>query len=162
MNILWSPETIEDLNSLRAYIAQDNPSAARGVVLQIMHSIEQLLPYNPQMGRPGTQSFSKRQLFSLYAVQPELAFSNRHRLLAQERIVIALADGVHHLFDPSRHGGIFVVKCSKPVPACIAARTRLAGASAWSAALAAVDPVGRHLFRGGHCQKAQTQPLLRQ
>ena len=37
MNILWSPEAIEDLNSLRAYIAQDNPSAARGVVLHIMH-----------------------------------------------------------------------------------------------------------------------------
>ena len=49
MNILWSPEAIEDLNSLRAYIAQDNPSAARGVVLHIMHSIEQLLPYNPQL-----------------------------------------------------------------------------------------------------------------
>ena len=53
MNILWSPEAIEDLNSLRAYIAQDNPPAARGVVLHIMHSIEQLLPNNPQMGRPG-------------------------------------------------------------------------------------------------------------
>ncbi len=53
MNILWSPEAIEDLNSLRAYIAQDNPSAARAVVLQIMQSVEQLLPNNPQMGRPG-------------------------------------------------------------------------------------------------------------
>ena len=53
MNILWSPEAIEDLNSLRAYIAQDNPSAARGVILNIMDSVEQLLPDNPQMGRPG-------------------------------------------------------------------------------------------------------------
>ena len=44
---------IEDLNSLRAYIAQDNPSAARAVILHIMQSIEQLLPYNRQMGRPG-------------------------------------------------------------------------------------------------------------
>ena len=53
MNILWSPEDrrIEDLNSLRLYIAQDNPPAARGVVLHI--TIEHLLPYNPQMGRPG-------------------------------------------------------------------------------------------------------------
>ena len=50
MNILWSPEAIEDLNSLRAYIAQDNPSAAR---VHIMHSIEHVLPYNPQTGRPG-------------------------------------------------------------------------------------------------------------
>ena len=53
MNILWSPEAIEDLNSLRAYIAQGNPSAARGVVLHIMDSVEQLLPDNPQIGRPG-------------------------------------------------------------------------------------------------------------
>ena len=53
MNILWSPEAIEDLNSLRAYIVQDNPSAARGVVLHIMDSVEQLLPNNPQIGCPG-------------------------------------------------------------------------------------------------------------
>jgi toxin ParE1/3/4 len=53
MNILWSPKAIEDLNSLRAYITQGNPSAARGVMLHIMHSIEQLLPSNPHIGRPG-------------------------------------------------------------------------------------------------------------
>jgi toxin ParE1/3/4 len=53
MNILWSPEAVEDLNSLRAYIAQDDPSAARRVALDIMHSIEQLLPDTPQTGRPG-------------------------------------------------------------------------------------------------------------
>ena|ERR1017187_5881150 len=32
MTILWSPEAIEDLTLLRAYIADDNPAAARGVV----------------------------------------------------------------------------------------------------------------------------------
>ena len=53
MIILWSPEAIEYLTSLRAYIANDNPTAARGVVLHIMHNIEQLLSDNPQMGRPG-------------------------------------------------------------------------------------------------------------
>jgi toxin ParE1/3/4 len=47
MNILWSPEAIEDLTSLRAYIADDNPAAARGVVLHIMQNIEQLLSDNP-------------------------------------------------------------------------------------------------------------------
>jgi toxin ParE1/3/4 len=52
ISILWSPEAIEDLSALRAYIAQENPSAARGVVLRIMHAIE-LLPDNPQIGRPG-------------------------------------------------------------------------------------------------------------
>jgi toxin ParE1/3/4 len=53
MTILWSPEAIEDLTSLRTHIADDNPAAARGVVLHIMHNIEQLLSDNPQMGRPG-------------------------------------------------------------------------------------------------------------
>ena len=53
MNILWSPEAIGDLVSLRAYIAEDDPAAARGVVLHIIHNVELLLPNNPQMGRPG-------------------------------------------------------------------------------------------------------------
>ena len=50
---LRSPEAVEDLNSLRAYIAQDNPTATRAVALHIAHSIEQLLSDNPDMGRPG-------------------------------------------------------------------------------------------------------------
>ena len=53
MNILWSPEAIGDLVSLRAYIAEDDPAAAQRVVLHIIHNIEQLLPNHPQMGRPG-------------------------------------------------------------------------------------------------------------
>ena len=53
MNIEWSPEAVEDLNSLRAFIAQDKPSAARAVVLHILQTIEQLVPNNPHMGRPG-------------------------------------------------------------------------------------------------------------
>ena len=52
MNIIWSPEAIGDLVSLRAYIAEDDPAAARGVVLHIIHNVEQLLPNHPQMGRP--------------------------------------------------------------------------------------------------------------
>jgi toxin ParE1/3/4 len=53
MTILWSPEAIEDLTSLRVYIAENNLAAARGAVLHIIHNIEQLLPNHPQMGRPG-------------------------------------------------------------------------------------------------------------
>ena len=53
MNIEWSPEAVEDLNSLRAFIAQDKPSAARAVVLHILQTIERLVPHNPHMGRPG-------------------------------------------------------------------------------------------------------------
>jgi len=40
MNIIWSPEAIEDLISLRAYIAENDPDAARRVVLHIVQNIE--------------------------------------------------------------------------------------------------------------------------
>jgi toxin ParE1/3/4 len=53
MNIVWSPEAIEDLASLRAYIAEDNPAAAQRVVLDIIQNVEHLLPDNPQIGRAG-------------------------------------------------------------------------------------------------------------
>ena len=53
MNIVWSPEAVEDLVSLRAYIAEDNPAAARRVVLRLIQHVEQLLPDNPQIGRAG-------------------------------------------------------------------------------------------------------------
>ena len=53
MKIAWSPEAIEDLVSLRAYIAEDNPAAARRSVQHIVESIEQLLPDNPRIGRAG-------------------------------------------------------------------------------------------------------------
>jgi len=61
MNIAWSPEAIEDLVALRAYIAEDNPAAARRVVLHLIQNVAQLIPDNPQIGRagrvPGTREF---------------------------------------------------------------------------------------------------------
>ena len=53
MNIVWSPEAIEDLASLRVYIAEDDPAAARRVVLHIIQNVEQLLPDNPPTVRAG-------------------------------------------------------------------------------------------------------------
>ena len=41
MNIVWSPEAIEDLAPLRVDIAGDNPAAARRTVRHIIESIEQ-------------------------------------------------------------------------------------------------------------------------
>jgi toxin ParE1/3/4 len=56
MKIIWSPEAIDDLISLRAYIAEDNPAAAHRIALNIIRNIEELLADNPQMGRPGRVS----------------------------------------------------------------------------------------------------------
>ena len=50
---VWSPEAIDNLAALRAYIEQDDPAAARRVVLHIIEGVETLLPDNPEMGRPG-------------------------------------------------------------------------------------------------------------
>ena len=49
----WSPEAIDDLTALRAYIELDNPAAAQRVVVRILENVETLLPNNPEMGRPG-------------------------------------------------------------------------------------------------------------
>ena len=53
MTPIWSPEAIDDLASLRYYIAKDNPAAAQRVVLHILHNDEALLSEHPAMGRPG-------------------------------------------------------------------------------------------------------------
>jgi toxin ParE1/3/4 len=53
MNIVWSPEAIQDLISLRAYVAEESPAGARRIVLRILRDVERLLPDNPHMGRPG-------------------------------------------------------------------------------------------------------------
>jgi toxin ParE1/3/4 len=53
MTPVWSPEAIDDLAALRAYIEQDNPAAAQRVVLRIIENVETLLPNNHEMGRPG-------------------------------------------------------------------------------------------------------------
>lgn len=53
MSPIWSPEAIDDLVALRAYIEQDDPAAAQRVALHIVHNIETLLANSPEMGRPG-------------------------------------------------------------------------------------------------------------
>jgi toxin ParE1/3/4 len=53
MKIKWSVEALEDLQSLGAFIAKDNPSAATAVAMRIVEAIEDNLPLNPHIGRPG-------------------------------------------------------------------------------------------------------------
>ena len=53
MTPIWSPEAIEDLAALRAYIEQDDRAAAQRVALHIIRNVETLFSSNPEMGRPG-------------------------------------------------------------------------------------------------------------
>jgi toxin ParE1/3/4 len=52
MMIHWLDDAVNDLQSLRHYIAQDNPMAASKVVKKILHSID-MLSEQPEIGRPG-------------------------------------------------------------------------------------------------------------
>jgi toxin ParE1/3/4 len=49
---IWSPEAIDDLASLRAYIAEDSPAAAQRVVLHILHNVEVLRSEHPVPDTP--------------------------------------------------------------------------------------------------------------
>jgi toxin ParE1/3/4 len=53
MTLTWSPESIQDLISLRAHIAEHDPAAAKRVALHILYCVEHLLSENPQLGTPG-------------------------------------------------------------------------------------------------------------
>ena len=64
MNIQWSDEAIDDLRSLQAFIAKDNPVAARNIALTIVEAIETNLPGNPQIGRPGRVNGTRELVIS--------------------------------------------------------------------------------------------------
>ena len=53
MTIVWSPESIEDLVALRAYIAEDKSYRCTAGCSDNVKNIEQLLPDNPSIGRAG-------------------------------------------------------------------------------------------------------------
>ena len=52
MIIRWLDDAVNDLQSLRQYIAQDNASAAIKVVKKILHAID-ILAEQPEIGRNG-------------------------------------------------------------------------------------------------------------
>ena len=53
MKPVWSPEAIDDLVALRAYIADDDNAAAQRIALCIIDTVEKLLSENEDIGRPG-------------------------------------------------------------------------------------------------------------
>ncbi|MCF6319867.1 MAG: type II toxin-antitoxin system RelE/ParE family toxin [Proteobacteria bacterium] len=74
MNILWSPEAVQDLVSLRDYIAQDSSKSAAIVVNTILEFIEQQLTQFPNSGRKG------RVKGTLELLVPRLPFIIPYRL----------------------------------------------------------------------------------
>lgn len=50
LRLEWSPEAIEDIESIAAYIDRDSPWYARAVVSRIVEAVE-TIPDQPRMGR---------------------------------------------------------------------------------------------------------------
>jgi addiction module RelE/StbE family toxin len=55
MKIVWSPTAVSDLDSIREYIAQDSPAAARKVAVRIKEAVNRLINF-PLSGRAGRVS----------------------------------------------------------------------------------------------------------
>jgi toxin ParE1/3/4 len=93
MTPVWSPEAIDDLAALRAYIEQDHPAAAQRVVLRIIENIETLLSNNPEMGRPGRVP-GTREL-----VIPRTPFIIPYRLLGNTLQILRIYHGARRWPD---------------------------------------------------------------
>jgi toxin ParE1/3/4 len=48
--VIWSPQSLHDLESIRAYIAEDSPAYAELVVRRIVAAVERLQTF-PESGR---------------------------------------------------------------------------------------------------------------
>jgi toxin ParE1/3/4 len=53
LRVDWTLAADADLESIVAYIAEDNPRAAAGMVMKIIQIVEDHLSQTPAMGRPG-------------------------------------------------------------------------------------------------------------
>lgn len=63
MNTRWLEDAINDLQALRQYIHQDNPTAEKKVTDKLIDTIE-LLSNNPEIGRPGRVINTKELIVS--------------------------------------------------------------------------------------------------
>jgi toxin ParE1/3/4 len=84
MKVLWSPEAIDDLLSIRQYIEQDHPAAAREIVSAIVNLVEHQLPRFPQSGRAGRVE-GTREL-----IVPRLPFIIPYRATAESIDVLRI------------------------------------------------------------------------
>jgi toxin ParE1/3/4 len=90
MTVRWTPTALRDLESLHAYISQDNPTAADVAVERILAAIE-ALSQHPEMGRSGRVT-ATREL-----VLPPLVIAYRLRRGALE--ILAIVHGARRWPD---------------------------------------------------------------
>src|SRR6266853_340899 len=78
MTPVWSPEAINDLVALRAYIEQDDPAAAQRVALHIVQNIETLPSEHPRNGATRPSAGHTRTCDPEDALYRALPFDREH------------------------------------------------------------------------------------
>ena len=63
MQLSWSQPALRDVSALQAYIAQDNPEAAKRQVALISTGVNRLLGF-PELGRPGRRPRTRELVVS--------------------------------------------------------------------------------------------------
>jgi toxin ParE1/3/4 len=64
MKLIWSPEALQDLSDIRAFISQDNPGSAKTVVARIVALVSAQLPTHPESGRAGRVAGTRELVIS--------------------------------------------------------------------------------------------------
>ncbi|MDD5384620.1 MAG: type II toxin-antitoxin system RelE/ParE family toxin [Gallionella sp.] len=91
--VSWSPEALDDVDSIAAYIAKDSPFYASAVVKKILDTAESLgkFPYiGPIVPEVGEQEFRERFVYSYRLI---------YRVANEEVMVVAVIHG-RRLLDP--------------------------------------------------------------
>ncbi len=86
MNLVWQPQALEDLKSIQNYIAADNPTAAKRIVVATVSVVHDQLTAFPHSGRPGRIE-GTREL-----VVPKTPFIVAYRIAGDTIDILA----VHH------------------------------------------------------------------
>ena len=67
MTIRWTPTALRDLGSLYDYVADDNVTAAAGIVEHVLDAID-ALQRHPSLGRRGRLAGTRELIVNLYIV----------------------------------------------------------------------------------------------
>lgn len=99
--LVWSPEAVEDLESIASYISRDSAHYARSVVSRIVAAAESI-PDNPHLGREvpelGSPAFRERFVHKFRVI---------YRVDADRVLVVAIIHGsrlLEALLQPNADG----------------------------------------------------------
>ena len=93
MTVRWTPTGLRDLESLRAYIAEDNEERAAVAVEAILSRIDGLLRH-PEMGRKGRVAGTRELVMSPYVIA--------YRIKGRAIEIIAILHGARRWPDSFR------------------------------------------------------------